>query len=113
MTPEERFDKIENVLHRTAEQQAQHEREMDKQNEAIRSLIVVSRTCLHSLQEFRDLQRKDHEEWTVQMKELRAAQAETGEKLNILVEHEEVLDRTLKSLAETVERILRKDNGQK
>jgi hypothetical protein len=96
MTPEERFDRIENVLQRTAEQQAQHEREIDKQNEAIRSLIVVARTCLDSFQELRELQRKDHEEWTAQMKELRAAQAETGEKLNILVD--------------TVDRIIRREN---
>ena len=99
MTPEERLTRIEN--------------DIDKQNEGIRALIVVARTCLDSFQEFRDLQRKDHDEWTVGMKELRAAQAATDEKLNILVEHEEVLDRTIKSLAETVERILRKDNGQK
>ena len=99
MTPEERLTRIEN--------------DIDKQNEGIRSLIVVAHTCLDSLQEFRDLQRKDHEQWTVQMNELREAQAATDEKLNILVEHEDVLDRTLKSLAETVERILRKDNGQK
>ena len=52
----------------------------------------MSRTVLTSLQEFRevqkefrDMQRKDHEEWTAQMKELRDAQAETGEKLNFLI----------------------------
>jgi hypothetical protein len=63
----------------------------------------VSRTVLTSLQEFRevqkefrDMQRKDHEEWTAQMKELRDAQAETGEKLNFLID--------------TVDRIIRDRN---
>ena len=88
MTPEERFDKIETVLGKVGH-------DIDKQNDAIRSLIVVARTCLDSFQEIRDLQRKDHEEWVTQMKELRAAQAETGEKLNILVN--------------TVDRIIRRD----
>jgi hypothetical protein len=50
--------------------------DIDKQNEAIRSLIVVARTCLDSFQEIRELQRKDNEEWTAKMGELRAAQAE-------------------------------------
>ena len=124
MTPEERFDQIEAILKRTAEQQARlqeqqarlHEQqarhqeqleqqqeqavkrgqEIDKHNDAIRSLIVVARTCLDSFQEIRDVQRKDREDWVTQMKELRAAQAETGEKLNILVN--------------TVDRIIRREN---
>jgi hypothetical protein len=124
MTPEERFDQIEAILKRTAEQQAQfqkqqvqlqeqqvrqqeqlaseHEQavkrgqEIDKQNDAIRSLIVVARTCLDSFQEIRDVQRRDREDWVTQMNELRAAQAETGEKLNILVN--------------TVDRIIRREN---
>jgi hypothetical protein len=93
MTPEERFLYIENILQSSVEHQArlqkQQERQsqdIDKQNDAIRSLIVVARTCLDSLQEFRDLQRKDHEEWTAQMKELRDAQAATDERLNILID---------------------------
>jgi hypothetical protein len=89
MTPEERFDKIENLFHTVG-------RDIDKQNEAIRSLIVVARTCLDSFHEIRELQRKDHEEWAAKMGELRAAQAETGEKLNILVN--------------TVGRIIRREN---
>jgi len=131
MTPEERFEQIETLLKRTAEQQARQQeqqawlqeqqarqqeqqawlqeqqalqqeqavkrgQEIDKQNDAIRSLIVVARTCLDSFQEIRDLQRRDHEDWVTQMKELRAAQAETGEKLNILVN--------------TVDRIIRREN---
>ena len=82
MTSEGRLDRIEAII--------------EKQNAGIRDLIVVSRTVLTSLQEFRDVQRKDHEEWTAQMKELRDVQAETGEKLNILID--------------TVDRIIRDRN---
>jgi hypothetical protein len=92
MTPEERLDRIETII----EKQTQ---EIDKQNAGIRDLIVVSRTVLTSLQEFRDVQRRDHDEWTAQMKELRDAQAATDEKLNILID--------------TVDRIIRRDNGHK
>src|SRR2546426_172900 len=83
MTPEERFTNIEGVLERTAEQisklqveqaeqsklqsqQAEQIRNLiangDKQNEAIRSLIVVSRTVLSSIQEMRAAQEKMSEE---------------------------------------------------
>ena len=97
MTPEERFRYIEKLLKSSAErfdkrqdrlekQQERQSQEIDKQNDAIRSLIVVARTLLDSAQEFRDLQRKDHEEWAVQMKELRDAQAATDERLNILID---------------------------
>jgi hypothetical protein len=100
MTPEERFRYIEKILQSSAEQhdrfekrqdrlekqQERQSQDIDKLNDAARSLIVVARTCLDSLQEFRDLQRKDHEEWTVQMKELRDAQAATDERLNILID---------------------------
>ena len=92
MTPEERLDRLETII----EKQNQ---EMDKQNAGIRDLVVVSRTVLTSLQEFRDVQRKDHEQWTAQMKELRDAQAATDEKLDILID--------------TVDRIIRsKENGK-
>jgi uncharacterized coiled-coil DUF342 family protein len=95
MTPEERLTRIEN--------------DIDKHNDAIRGLIVVARTCLDSIKELRD----DHKEITENIDKLREAQSATDEKLNIIVEHEEVLDRIVKSLAETVDRILGKDNGQK
>ena len=72
MTPEERLDRIETMI--------------DKQNEGIRGLIVVARTCLDSFQEVRE-----------SVKELRAAQAATDEKLNILIA--------------TVDRIIRHRNG--
>jgi hypothetical protein len=91
MTPEERIEKIEGLIEKQA-------LEVDKQNAGIRDLIVVSRTLLTSFQEFRDVQRKDHEEWTAQMKELRDAQAATDEKLNILIN--------------TVDRIIRNRNGK-
>lgn len=46
----------EDVLQRTAEQQAQHEREIDKQNEAIRSLFVVART----VERIKELREREH-----------------------------------------------------
>jgi len=61
---------------------------IEKQNTGIQGLIVVGRTCLDSLKEV-----------TTQIKELRDAQAATDEKLNILID--------------TVDRIIRRDNGRK
>ena len=91
MTPEERLDRIEGII----EKQSQ---EIDKQNSGIRDLIIVSRTVLTSIQESREVQHKDHEEWNVQMKGLRDAQAATDGKLNILID--------------TVDRIIRHRNGK-
>ena len=65
MTPEERFERIED--------------QVEKNTAGIRDLILVSRTVLTSIQELRD------------------AQAATDEKLNILID--------------TVERIIRRENG--
>jgi hypothetical protein len=85
MTPEERLDKIEVLIEKQNQQ-------VDKQNEAIRGLIAVGRTCLDSIKEMREVHEKDYEE-------LRKAQAATDEKLNILID--------------TVDRIIRhKDNGK-
>jgi len=116
MTPEERFTNIERVLERTAEQisklqveeaeqsklqsqQAEQIRNLiangDKQNEAIRSLIVVSRTVLSSIQELRAAQEK-------MIEEARELSKHTDEKLNILID--------------TVDRIIRQrgsDRGEK
>jgi len=116
MTPEERFTNIERVLERTAEQisklqveeaeqsklqsqQAEQIRNLiangDKQNEAIRSLIVVSRTVLSSIQEMRAAQEK-------MIEEARELSKHTDEKLNILID--------------TVDRIIRQrgsDRGEK
>src|SRR5881396_2670107 len=106
MTPEERFTNIERVLERTAEQisklqveQAEQSRNLiangDKQNEAIRSLIVVSRTVLSSIQEMRAAQEK-------MIEEARELSKHTDEKLNILID--------------TVDRIIRQrgsDRGEK
>ena len=50
-TPEERFDRIEQLLQTTAEQQIRNTQDIDKHNEAIRSLIVVGRTCLDSMKD--------------------------------------------------------------
>jgi hypothetical protein len=77
MTPEERLTKIE--------------QDIEKQNEGIRGLIVVGRTCLDAIKEMGEVQRKDHEEWTAQNRI-------TDEKLNILID--------------TVDRIIRRRNGK-
>ena len=73
MTPEERFDHLESAI--------------EKQNAGIRDLVVVSRTVLNSIQTTNEA-----------IDKLREAQAETDEKLNILVA--------------TVDRIIRKRNGK-
>jgi hypothetical protein len=109
MDPEQRLTRIENTLEFISRTQAEHAAhmaehaaqmakqaaEMEKHSAAIRDLIVVSRTCLDSIQEMRDSQR----EVTAQIKELRTAQAFTDEKLNILID--------------TVDRIIRKGNGNR
>jgi len=110
MTPEERFTNIERVLERTAEQisklqveqaeqsklqsqQAEQIRNLiangDKQNEAIRSLIVVSRTVLSSIQEMRAAQEK-------MIEEARELSKHTDEKLNILID---TVDRIIRQRA--------------
>lgn len=112
MTPEERFRRIETVLASVAEQQAaqqeqlrmhsqetekqlrMHSQEIEKQNEGIRGLIVVARTCLDSFTEVRE----GIQELRASIRELREAQATTDEKLNILIE--------------TVDRIIRHRNGK-
>ena len=89
VTPEERFDRIERTLERTSS-------EIDKQNEGIRGLIAVARTCLDSLQEMRDRHERDHDRTLAEIEKLCEAQASTGEKLNILID--------------TVDRIIRNRN---
>jgi hypothetical protein len=76
MTPEERLNKIEIQI--------------EKQNEGIQGLVVVSRTVLNSMQELRAVQ---HE----MIEEARELNKQTEEKLNILID--------------TVDRIIRRDSG--
>jgi hypothetical protein len=102
MTPQERLDRIETQI--------------EKQNKGIQDLIRPSGIFLDSqkqvmaqieglreaqkeaYRELREIQQKDHDEWTAHMKDLREAQAETDQKLNILID--------------TVDRIIRnKENG--
>ena len=83
MTPEERFSKIESVV--------------EKQNEGIRGLIAIGRTCLESIQELREVHREDHVRLAAEIKEMREAQSVTDEKLNILID--------------TVDRIIRRQNN--
>ena len=82
MTPEERLSKIE--------------QDIDKQNEGIRGLIVVGRTCLDSIQEMRVVHQEDHRRAMAKIDKLFEAQAATDEKLNILIT--------------TVDRIIRREN---
>jgi hypothetical protein len=86
MTPEQRLTKAETLLQNVAQ-------DIEKQNEGIRGLIVVSRTLLDSMQEMR----RDHDQFMLDMQKLRDAQAVTDEKLNILID--------------TVDRIIRRRNG--
>ena len=93
MTPEERLTKVETLLYDVAQQQAHQMQEVEKQNEGIRGLIVVSRTLLDSMQEMR----QDHDQFMTGMQQLREMQMATEEKLNILID--------------TVDRIIRRRNG--
>ena len=97
MTPEEQFTNLRNTLGTMAENMARHESVMARHEGAIRDLIVVSRTVLTSIQEIKDVQVNDREDWKARMNELHGAQAATDEKLNILIN--------------TVDRIIRQRNG--
>ena len=86
MTSEGRLDRIEEII--------------EKQNAGIRDLVIVSRTVLTSIQdvvtsieEIRDRNKemaerheKDHQHMMAEIDKLRASQAETDEKLNVLVD---------------------------
>ena len=97
MTPEEQFTNLRNMLDRISENMGRHESVMARHESAIGDLIVVSRTVLTSIQELKDVQVNDREDWKARMKELHEAQAATGEKLKILIN--------------TVDRIIRRRNG--
>jgi hypothetical protein len=92
MTPEERFDKIEQILERLTNSQVRMDAAINKQYEGIQALIVVNRTCLESIKELRTTQERGFEE-------LREMSKATDEKLNILID--------------TVDRIIRRDSGRK
>ena len=95
---EEQFHYVNNLLQATAEQlralggeAEKRDREIEKHNEAIHSLIIVARTVLDSIKEDRERHERDYAE-------MRAQSRMTEEKLNILVE--------------TVDRIIRhRDTG--
>jgi hypothetical protein len=75
------------------------ENAIEKQNAGIRDLIVVSRTVLTSIKETNEAHLKVYDRLDAEIDKLREAQAETEEKLNILVE--------------TVDRIIRHRNEQR
>ena len=85
MTPEERLDRIE--------------KDIEKQNEGIRGLIVLARTSPDSIQEMRQRHDRDHSQFMADMEKLREAQAATDDKLNILID--------------AVDRMIRHRNGGK
>ncbi len=96
MTPEERFTKIENAIQSLTEMQAHHDTQMsglialvEKQNDGIGGLIVVSRTLVDS------------------QKELREAQRATDTRLQALIETVDQLSRTV----DTFVKGLQKPNG--
>jgi flagellar biosynthesis chaperone FliJ len=95
---QEQIDKHTEQIDKHTKQIKEQTAEIEKQNAGIRDLVVVSRAVLSSIQEIREVQRKDHEEWSTQMKELRDTQAATDQKLNILID--------------TVDRIVRRRNGK-
>lgn len=84
MTPEERLTRVETLI--------------EKQNEGIQGLIIVSRTVLTSIQEFRADQEQIRKEVREELREMRDMQKHTDEKLNILID--------------TVDRIIRRENGE-
>jgi hypothetical protein len=53
MTAEERFERIERNLESVTQIQREQTAEIEKQNEGIKSLIVVARTVLTAVQELR------------------------------------------------------------
>lgn len=92
MTPEERFARIETQIENLIVVSRAQNETLQKHNEGIQSLIVVARTVLTSIQELRTVQDK-------MIEEVRELHKHTDEKLNILVD--------------TVDRIIRRDNGSK
>jgi len=68
MTPEERLDRIE--------------KDIEKQNEGIRGLIVLARTSPDSIQEMRQRHDRDHSQFMADMEKLREA---TASKLRLTV----------------------------
>jgi chromosome segregation ATPase len=106
MTPEERFTKMENLLHGMLEHQVHQQDQLDRQSQPIdkqnagnRDLIVVSRTLLTTTEKIVTSMAESQKEVTQQIKELREAQAEAhaaiDEKLNILID---TVDRIIRNL---------------
>jgi len=83
MTPEERLTRVETLI--------------EKQTEGIQGLIIVSRTVLTSIQELRADQEQIRKEVQEELRQMRDMQKHTDEKLKILID--------------TVDRIIRRENG--
>ncbi len=111
MTAEERFERIEGILEKFTLQFDQGT--IQKQNEGIQTLIVVSRTVLTSVQELRATQQKTFDQmWELhratveEMRELHRATVEEMRELS------KATDEKLNILIDTVDRIIRhRKNG--
>ena len=109
MTPEERFQKIENALRSVSESRARHDSEIEKNAAGIRDLIVASRTLLESQKEV-----------TGQIRESREASREAHDRSREkhdrgfaeLWELHKDTDAKLNALIAEVDRIIRRDKEQ-
>ena len=103
MTPEQRFERIERNIEDITQRQKDASAEIERQNEGIKSLIVVARTCLDSFKELPAVQDKGIEETRElhrrMIEEVRELHKHTDEKLNILID--------------TVDRIIRRGDNRK
>jgi len=82
MTPEERFDRIEKIIE-------EQQRTLDKHNEAIKDLIRIGRIITDAQQVTNAQINEMHRgitRLTEDIAELREAQKETDERLNILID---------------------------
>jgi hypothetical protein len=80
-----------------------HEVRFDKIENAIRDLIVVSRTVVSAVDQLREVQAEDHKLVMKEIRELRDAQLTTEEKL-------QAVEDKLHALIDTVDRIIRGRN---
>jgi hypothetical protein len=80
-----------------------HEVRFDKIENAIRDLIVVSRSVVSAVDQLREVQAEDHKLVMKEIRELRDAQLTTEEKL-------QAVEDKLHALIDTVDRIIRGRN---
>ena len=99
MTPEERFDRIEQQL--------------EKNTSAIRDLIVVSRTVLDSVVELRQIQREDQQRNDRNLTAVIQAIGELEQRNRELQDLQRHTDEKLNTLIDSIDRMIRnRGNGQ-